>query len=92
MTLAIDGTEIARSIPFSKYTNTGGVWLGRRARTNARGGGLEAPAAKGAWLTSNATSIRISVFLTLADYTMRPSFSLTLGALPVRRFSRGGIA
>lgn len=42
-------------------SNAGRVELARRARTNAFGGGFRAQFVEGAWLTSNATSIRVAI-------------------------------
>lgn len=77
----IDGAEIARPNPFyRKFSSTGCVCLGRRARTNAHVGGFGASIGEGAWLTSNATSISVAVSFAVGCCQMFLSRSLT----PVR--------
>lgn len=63
------------------------MWLERRARTNAHGGGLRASNAVGAWLTSNATSISRAVLVWRSASGMVASLSL----LPVRYRSIGTV-
>lgn len=63
-----------------QFSNAACVFLVRRARTNAHGGGIEASAAGWAWLTSNATSICVVVSVSRAGGRVIPFH----GLMPVR--------
>lgn len=52
------------------------MFLVRRARTNAHGGGIEASTAERAWLTSNATSIYSAVSVSRMIVCIHPFHGL----------------
>lgn len=64
----------------SQFSTAACVFLVRRARTNAHGGGIAASAAGWAWLTSNATSICRVVSVSRASIPLFPFH----GLMPVR--------